>query len=188
MLSNLLNPKFVMLLPNALASQIVSNLNHSEACMTYLQSIKDYIESNIMILATYTGVTPLGAPDPNSGPVKLKLTITPTFTQGNMVKAFIASLKEADPNAFIKAVMSECTADLISGPLPYTMSSIAIYSISSLSSGDLRSLASENNTYVDNWNIICKPLVDSFKSLKNITPLATTTPAGTGMTVINSVS
>ena len=60
-----------MLLSDGLANEIVSNLDHSEMCLTYLRSIKSYVESNIIINANYVGVTPTGTPDPLNGPIQL---------------------------------------------------------------------------------------------------------------------
>lgn len=77
-----------MLLADSLANEIVSNLNHSVMCLTYLSSIKSYVESNIIINATYVGVTPTGTPDPLNGLIKLVLTLTPTMVSGQKVIAF----------------------------------------------------------------------------------------------------
>lgn len=176
-----------MLTSNAMASQVVSNLDHSVMCMTYLQSIKDYTESNIQIMATYAGVTPVGAPDPLNGPIQLNLTITPSMPQGAMVIAFLQTLQSPNPSSFIEAIFSEMIADIVSGPITHTLTAKAIYTVNNFTSAELQSLRNADN-YVDCWNIVCEPIVRSFQSLQALpVSIPTTTASGTGVTTITSV-
>lgn len=176
-----------MLLADSLANEIVSNLNHSVMCLTYLSSIKSYVESNIIINATYVGVTPTGTPDPLNGLIKLVLTLTPTMVSGQKVIAFLKALKEPNPNAFIQAVFSELIADIISGPPTHTLTAKAIYQINSLSGGELDSLKKASD-YVQAWKIICVPIVKTFLTLQAVPATITTvTASGTGVTTITAV-
>lgn len=176
-----------MLLADSLANEIVSNLNHSVMCLTYLSSIKSYVESNIIINATYVGVTPTGTPDPLNGSIKLVLTLTPTMVSGQKVIAFLKALKEPNPNAFIQAVFSELIADIISGPPTHTLTAKAIYQINSLSGGELDSLKKASD-YVQAWKIICVPIVKTFLTLQAVpATIPTVTASGTGVTTITAV-
>lgn len=176
-----------MLLADSLANEIVSNLNHSVMCLTYLSSIKSYVESNIIINATYVGVTPTGTPDPLNGLIKLVLTLTPTMVSGQKVIAFLKALKEPNPNAFIQAVFSELIADIISGPPTHTLTAKAIYQINSLSGGELDSLKKASD-YVQAWKIICVPIVKTFLTLQAVpAAIPTVTASGTGVTTITAV-
>lgn len=176
-----------MLLADSLANEIVSNLNYSVMCLTYLSSIKSYVESNIIINATYVGVTPTGTPDPLNGLIKLVLTLTPTMVSGQKVIAFLKALKEPNPNAFIQAVFSELIADIISGPPTHTLTAKAIYQINSLSGGELDSLKKASD-YVQAWKIICVPIVKTFLTLQAVpATIPTVTASGTGVTTITAV-
>lgn len=176
-----------MLLADSLSNEIVSNLNHSVMCLTYLSSIKSYVESNIIINATYVGVTPTGMPDPLNGPIQLVLTLTPSMIAGQQVIAFLKSLKEPNPNSFIQAVFSELIADVISGPPTHTLTAKAIYQINSLSGGELDSLKKASD-YVQAWKIICVPIIKTFLTLQAVPPsIPTITASGTGVTTITKV-
>lgn len=176
-----------MLLSDGLANEIVSNLDHSEMCLTYLRSIKSYVESNIIINANYVGVTPTGTPDPLNGPIQLNLTLTPSMVAGQQVIVFLRALKEPNPNSFIQAVFSELIADVISGPPTHTLTAKAIYQINSLSGGELDSLKKASD-YVQAWKIICVPIVKTFLTLQAVPPtIPTVTASGTGVTTITAV-
>lgn len=176
-----------MLLQDKLADEIVANLNHDVMCMTYLSSIKSYVEANIQILATYTGVTPVGAPDPLSGPIQLTLTVTPSIVLGNNVRAFLSALKEPNPSAFIEAIFTECISDIISGPITHTLSAKAIYKVNNFLESELKELK-EASDYRDCWKIVCGPIVRTFLSMVALpATIPTVTSSGTGTTVINKV-
>lgn len=176
-----------MLEARSMATQVISNLNHSVMCLTYLQSIKDYTESNIQIMATYVGVTPIGTPDPLNGPIQLNLVITPSMPQGAMVLSFLRALQSPNPSAFIEAIFSEMITDLIMGPSTHTLTATAIYTVNNFTSAELQSLREADN-YVDCWNIVCEPIVRSFRTMKAVPPsIPTVTASGTGVTTITSV-
>lgn len=176
-----------MLQDKSLSDEIVRNLNHEVRCKTYLTSIKTYIESNIEILATYTGVTPAGTPDPLNGPIKLNLQLTPTFVQGLKIDAFLETLREPNPASFIEAIFSELTLDVITGPLTHTLTATAIYTINNFTISELDKLKKAKD-YVECWDIVCAPIVRTFKTLLSVpTVIPTTTASGAGTTVISSV-
>lgn len=178
-----------MLNPQILSNQIISSLGKQAATVSYLKAIKDYVESNIAISATYTGVTPAGTPDPSSGPFMLSLNITPAQPQGLLLSAFLSTLKQPSPQGFLQALFSENVSDILTGDSLRTLSvSVGvIYTTKVLSSQDLDSL-SKCKDHQQVWLKYSSWIVETYKTLTPIlTPIPTTTATGTGITIINAV-
>lgn len=179
-----------MLISSQLRDKIISSLKgyqKGRLDLSYLTEIKSYVESNIMINATYMGVTSVGVPDPLNGPIQLNLMLNPAMPQGLILQPLLKSLKSANPNSFINAIMSESNPSTITGPVTHTLTSPGIYSVKSLSASELDSMKKLSD-YKSIWLMITDKLVESYLTLTaTLTPIPTVTASGTGTTVITTV-
>lgn len=148
----------------------------------YLQVIKDYMEHNAEVTYMYTGVTPTGAPDPNSGVAKGKLSL-PILPAGSATKAFVKGITEkADPTGLVRALIQDSEGQVIF-QAPHTGVGSILYTVKFPVSP---AMAAANN-YREAWEFIADAVVKSFLALTTA-PIPTVTPAGTGTSTFTSIS
>lgn len=172
-----------------LADKIINEIGSEVATMSYLRSIKDYIEANIEFSCEYVGMTTSVPPVKDPAKVEKAIcTLNPTMPLGAKTIPFLSSLKEPNPDMFLTTIFLEMVPITVSSVVPVIFSTTMIYSLKSMTP-DLGRLK-ESKDYKENWLIFAEHIVDTcltFTAVPPAIPSTSVTP-GSGVTTILKVS
>lgn len=148
--------------------------NWPVASVEYLQTIKDYIESNLQITYAYVGVVPPGSPESATLKAEVKFSV---LSQGPAVKSYLSALNVPNPQGFLQALHSDLVSTVrISTPGYTAPPAIAIYPlVAQVDTSTLRKASSMEEC----WKIYSDAIVKTVLSITT-SPIATKSPAGSG--------
>lgn len=173
-------------LANELISEIKSRYSGPQeswptAPFFYMDVIKRVLERDAVITYSYTGVTAAGVPEAAVLQGKLSLPLC-TETSAPNTKALVTTLIEANPTAFVSAIVNDCigvvqieTVGYAGTPVP-TIYQVTGATIDISKSKDMESC----------WNTIASAIIERIKTLTTL-PIVTTSPTGAGTSIFSSI-